>query len=143
MNPNVKESESTTVSGFDIVSDAPLVKLGASDSTDETAEQLKQILARVLDLLGSAPAYLSEFVDKYRQPLVYAGIIFTSVVSVKLTLAMLSAVNEIPLMAPLFELIGIAYTIWFGLRYLLKADGRADFKGEVKTIKDQILGAKK
>jgi hypothetical protein len=70
------------------------------------------------------------------------GLIFGAVVSVKLTLALLDAINDIPLLAPTFELIGLAYTAWFIYRYLWKASTRQELSGDFNALKDQVLGGK-
>lgn len=144
MNPEVKETEyveTTTTPGFTVETEAPLVKV-ESTSTNETTEQLKQIWERVYTFLASLPEYLSEFFGEYKRPLVTLGLIFGAVVSVKLTLALLDAINDIPLLAPTFELIGLAYTAWFVYRYLWKASTRQELSTDFNVLKDQVLGGK-
>jgi hypothetical protein len=67
-------------------------------------------------------------------------LIFGSVVSVKLTLALLSAINEVPLLEPTFELVGLGYSVWFIYRYLLKASNRDELGKEFDKLKSQIVG---
>jgi len=62
------------------------------------------------------------------------------VISVKLTLALLDALDDIPLLAPTFELIGFGYTAWFIYRYLLRASNREELGKEVGELKSQIIG---
>jgi hypothetical protein len=52
----------------------------------------------------------------------------------------LGAINEIPLLAPTFELIGLIYSGWFLYRYLLKASNRQELFQDINSIKDQVLG---
>jgi hypothetical protein len=66
----------------------------------------------------------------------------TSVVAVKVLLAVLDALNDIPLVAPSFELIGIGYSVWFVYRYLLKASSRQELSSEITTLKSQVVGKK-
>lgn len=141
MNPEVKESDyTTTTSDYTVDSEAPLVKV--ETTTDETTEQLKQIWARVYTFLAGLPEYLSEFFGEYKRPLTTLGLIFGSVISVKLLLALLDAIDDIPLLAPTFELIGLAYTAWFIYRYLWKASSREELASDFGTFKDQVLGGK-
>ena len=55
-------------------------------------------------------------------------------------MAVLDALNDIPLVAPTFELIGIGYSVWFVYRYLLKASTRQELTGEISTLKSQVMG---
>jgi len=48
--------------------------------------------------------------------------------------------NDIPLVAPTFELIGIGYSAWFVYRYLLKASTRQELTNEIATLKSQVIG---
>jgi len=146
MNPDVKESEMPTVSAPDFAEPA-LPPSGASDplllppqETSETNEQVKQIVERFKAVLSSLPEYLSDFFSEYKRPLITLGLIFGGVVTVKLTLALLDAVDDIPLLAPTFELIGFGYTAWFVYRYLLRASSRQELAKEVEDLKDQIVG---
>ena len=54
--------------------------------------------------MGNLPDYVSDFFKEYRRPIVTIGLIFAAFISVKLVLALLGAINEIPLLAPTFEL---------------------------------------
>jgi threonine/homoserine/homoserine lactone efflux protein len=68
------------------------------------------------------------------------GLILAGFVTVKVTLAVLEAIGDIPLLAPLLQLIGIAYTAWFVYRYLWKASSRQELVAEIDAIKTQIFG---
>ena len=64
-------------------------------------------------------------------------------VTVKVVLAILDALNDIPLLAPTFELIGIGYSAWFVYRYLLKVETREELGQEIQAITSQVVGSKK
>jgi hypothetical protein len=109
---------------------------------DELNQQFKQVSDRFAKILGGLPDYLSGFFGEYRQPVVTVLLILGALLAVKLTLALLDALDDVPLLAPTFELIGFAYTVWFIYRYLLKASNRQELSGEVQALKDQIIGGK-
>jgi CAAD domains of cyanobacterial aminoacyl-tRNA synthetase len=144
MSPDVKESEfpDTSPSGFapetDLPVEDPLLLPPASES--ETSQQIKQVGDRIYKFLSGLPDYLSDFFGEYRRPIITLGLIFGSIVSVKLTLALLDAINDIPLLAPTFELIGFAYTAWFIYRYLWRASNREELASSFGSLKDQVLG---
>lgn len=156
MNPEVKESESVDTSspGYEVGADTPLLEssnddqvllppstsASASSTADQASEQFRQITARIYTFLASLPEYLSDFFGEYKRPLITLGLIFGSIVSVKLTLAVLDAINDIPLLAPTFELIGFGYTAWFIYRYLWRASNRQELTRDFNAFKDQVLG---
>jgi hypothetical protein len=106
----------------------------------ESQEQWQQYVGVVSNFLGTLPDYVGTFFNKYKQPLVSIGLIVAALVAVKVVLAVLDALNDIPLVAPTFELIGIGYSVWFVYRYLLKASTRQELTGEISTLKSQVMG---
>jgi len=125
--------------------ETPPVATETSDSAasalgDETSRQVKQVWEKVSALLGDLPEYVSEFFKRYRHPIVTVGLIIAAIIAVKLVLALLGAVNDVPLLAPTFELIGLIYSGWFLYRYLLKASNRQELLGDIAAIRDQVLG---
>lgn len=108
--------------------------------TDEATKQVKQVWEKISGLLGDLPDYVSEFFKQYRRPIVTVGLILAAILAVKIVLALLDAVDDIPLLAPSLELIGLFYTGWFLYRYLLKASNRQELLDDISSIRDQILG---
>ncbi|MGV0102881.1 CAAD domain-containing protein [Nostoc sp. DSM 114167] len=107
-----------------------------AQSQDEWLKYGEQIST----FLATLPDYLGSFFNQYKQPLVTVGLIVGSIVAVKVLLAILDALNDIPLVAPTFELIGIGYSAWFVYRYLLKASTRKELTSEITTLKSQVVG---
>ncbi|MBW4672766.1 MAG: CAAD domain-containing protein [Desmonostoc geniculatum HA4340-LM1] len=95
---------------------------------------------QVSSFLATLPEYVGSFFNQYKQPLVTVGLIVGAIVGVKVLLAVLDALNDIPLVAPTFELIGIGYSVWFVYRYLLKASTRKELTSEITTLKSQVVG---
>lgn len=123
----------------------PMVDPNTSESTtealgDEATRQIKQVWEKVSALLGDLPDYVSEFFKRYRRPIVTISLIVAAIVAVKIVLALLDAINDLPLLAPTFELIGLFYTGWFLYRYLLKASNRQELLDDIAAIRDQVLG---
>ena len=108
--------------------------------TADTMEQVKKVTAQVVDKLGDLDKYFGEFFQEYKRPLIALGLFFGLFLSIKLTLAVLEAINDVPVLAPLFELIGLLYSGWFVYRYLLKASNRSELASEMNALKDQVLG---
>jgi len=142
MNPDYKPDDASSAAA------SPAFGASSSGTSDEATsaksdamtDQLQQIWATVSDTLGELPTYVTAFFKEYRRPLITVGLLFAAIVSVKLVLAILGAINEVPLLAPFFEIIGLTYSGWFLYRYLLKASNRQELFEDINSIKDQVLG---
>jgi hypothetical protein len=106
----------------------------------EANEQLKAMLGSATDLLANLPDKLGEFLADYRQLLITLGLLFGSIVTFKLTFALLSALNEIPLVQPTLELVGLGYSAWFIYRFVFKAENRAELSDKYSTVKQKVVG---
>ncbi|MEH2212724.1 CAAD domain-containing protein [Nostoc sp.] len=106
----------------------------------EPESQLQQISRQISQFLEQLPQYLSDFFRDYKQPLITVALILAAIVTARIALTVLAAINDIPLLSPLFELVGISYTSWFVFRYLLKASTRQELADEIQLLKDQFVG---
>ncbi|BAZ15922.1 hypothetical protein NIES4071_77950 [Calothrix sp. NIES-4071] len=113
-----------------------ITKIQPSQSQDEWVKYGEQISS----FLATLPEYAGTIFNRYKQPLTVLGLIVAAIVTLKVVLAVLDALNDIPLLAPTFELIGIGYSGWFIYRYLLKASSRKELTSEITTIKKQVVG---
>ncbi len=139
MEPELKEVEALSTepqTKITLDETGTLVPISSNGQT----EQWREIADKTYTVLASLPEILGRFFTEYRKPLVTVGLIFGSIVSVKLTLALLGAINDVPLLEPTFELIGLAYSVWFVYRYLLKAETRQEFGQEFNKLKQQVIG---
>ncbi|MBW4588701.1 CAAD domain-containing protein [Aetokthonos hydrillicola Thurmond2011] len=108
--------------------------------SSQSQEEWLKYGEQVSSFLSTLPEYLGSLFNQYKQPLVTLGLIVAAVVTVKVVLAVLDALNDIPLVAPTFELIGIGYSVWFVYRYLLKASTRQELTDEIAGLKTQVVG---
>jgi hypothetical protein len=106
-------------------------------STDQPWQEWVQVVS---EFLSKLPDYVGDFFSSYQKPLITVGLLLSGVVTVKVTLAVLDAINDIPLLSPMFELVGIGYTAWFVYRYLLKVETRQELAEEFKALKGQVVG---
>jgi hypothetical protein len=111
-----------------------------SVSVDKPNDQWQQIGEKISILLSDLPEYFSAFFAEYRQPIITIGLIIGGVIGIRLILAILDSVNDIPLLAPSLELIGLFYAAWFVYRYLLKASTRKELTDDFNSLKEQVLG---
>ncbi|MGK7914926.1 MAG: CAAD domain-containing protein [Prochloraceae cyanobacterium] len=96
----------------------------------ESVTQIKQFL------LSTLPNLISE----NQQLLSLSGLILIGVIFTYLTVALLDAINHIPVVAPLLELVGLGYSLWFAWRYLRFASTRKELAAEFESLKQDILG---
>ncbi|MEH2202368.1 CAAD domain-containing protein [Nostoc sp.] len=106
----------------------------------EPESQWQQIGRQVSHFLERLPEYLGNFFKEYKQPIITFALIWAAIVTAKIVLTLLDAINDIPLLSPLLELVGIGYTSWFISRYLLKVSTRQELADEIQSLKNQFLG---
>jgi CAAD domains of cyanobacterial aminoacyl-tRNA synthetase len=146
MNPEVKESDFSAASAPNFAepaprtlnNDEPLILPPADEN--QINQQVQQVVDRAKIFVENMPEYISDFFGEYRRPLTVLALLFGGFVTFKMTLALLDAVDDIPLLAPTFELIGFGYSAWFVYRYLLKASSRQELSAQVDDVKHQIIG---
>jgi hypothetical protein len=109
-------------------------------SSSDTNEQWKETTDKISTFLANLPDYLTEFFGEYRRPIITVSFVIASIIAVKLLLAIIGAINDIPLLSPLFELVGMSYTAWFIYRYALKESTRKELGEGFESLKEQILG---
>ncbi|KAK4742739.1 hypothetical protein SAY87_000740 [Trapa incisa] len=63
-----------------------------------------------------------------------------AIVAVWLSSVVVGAVNSVPLLPKLMELVGLGYTGWFVYRYLLFTSSRKELAADIETIKKKIAG---
>jgi CAAD domains of cyanobacterial aminoacyl-tRNA synthetase len=137
METDLKKAESQVTASLEEA--GSLAPLAAEE--DSTAE-IKAMLGKGVEVISNLDTILGNFFNEYRQLIVSLGLVFGAIVSVKLTLALLSALNEIPLVEPLLELVGLGYTAWFVIRFMLKSEKRQEFYTKFSDTKDSVLGKK-
>lgn len=113
---------------------------GSLQVSTPSSEQWKQAGDRVSAFLADLPEYLTDFFGEYRRPIITISLIVGSLIAVKLLLAILDAINDIPLLSSLFELVGMGYSAWFIYRYIWKAENRQELSSDFNALKQQILG---
>jgi hypothetical protein len=145
MNETIAELDRTKDNELDIPAN-PL-GMNANDSAsitqvypEATTTELPEWMKQVGTILAELPNYLGQLYRENKSLFVTLGGIFAVIVAVKLTLAVLAAINGIPLLAPAFQLIGIGYTAWFVSRYLLHASTREELNSEIDSFKSEIFG---
>ena len=63
-----------------------------------------------------------------------------ALVAVWLSSIVVGAVNSVPLLPKIMELVGLGYTGWFVYRYLLFKSSRKELASEIEDLKKKIAG---
>lgn len=69
--------------------------------------------------------------------IIYGG---GAVVGVWLASTVVGAVNSVPLLPKIMELVGLGYTGWFVYRYLLFKSSRKELASDIEALKKKIAG---
>lgn len=78
-----------------------------SPITTQLEMQGRQIGRNISVFLTQLPDYLSRFFQQYKQQIITVALILAVLIAIRVFLAILAALNDIPLLTPTFELIGI------------------------------------
>jgi valyl-tRNA synthetase len=78
--------------------------------------------------------------QNYRQWIPLGLVILGALVVLRMVSAIASVIDGIPLLAPLYELVGFGYSCWFIYRYLLWSSGRSDLSTRAKSWLFQVFG---
>uniref|UniRef100_A0A7N0UPX3 Cyanobacterial aminoacyl-tRNA synthetase CAAD domain-containing protein n=1 Tax=Kalanchoe fedtschenkoi TaxID=63787 RepID=A0A7N0UPX3_KALFE len=70
--------------------------------------------------------------------LLYGGV---TIVSVWLALAVVEAIDAIPVFPKLMEVVGLGFTVWFTSRYLIFKESRDELATKIAELKLKMLGS--
>ncbi|MEH2076677.1 MAG: CAAD domain-containing protein, partial [Nostoc sp.] len=137
--PLHRESEVQQSKSFDITSTEPITALESSNFDAQPLPQWQQFGSKFSAFLEQIPKYLGNFSTEYQLPIICFATIIAATVAVKLIIAVLDVLNEIPQLNLAFELTGIGYITWFFFRYLLKASTRQELAAQISFIQKEIV----
>ena len=104
--------------------------------TTQSIAKGKWIVTQIFDFIAGLPNYVGSSFNQSKQLITSVGLIIAMVIALKVVLAIMDALDDIPVVAPTLKLIGIGYSIWFVSRYLLKSSNRQElaqkFEGVLK-----------
>lgn len=123
-----------------ITSETALTETQMLPPARETNAQLQQISNSISAFLQQLPTLASRFFEAYKLPIISIGLILAAIVTLRVIFAAIDALNDLPLLSPFFELVGISYAAWFINRYLLKAETRQELAAKIQSLKQEIFG---
>ncbi|MEH1797592.1 MAG: CAAD domain-containing protein, partial [Nostoc sp.] len=140
--PLHRESEIEQSKSFDITSTKPIAGFKSSEINtqpllipeNQPLSKWQQFGGNFSGFLEQLPKYLGSFFAEYQMPIICFTTIITATIAVKIILAVLDVINDIPQLNLFFELTGIGYLIWFVFRYLFKASTRQELAAQISFI---------
>lgn len=131
------EPVKTSATPVEVVIDSP-----TSFPYDSVNQSIQPMKEEILAFLSQLPENLGSFFKEYKRPLTTVGLLIALLITFKILTGLVEIINEIPLIKPTFETVGLGYSAWFIYRYLLKADNRKELSADFNTLKEEILGKK-
>lgn len=105
-----------------------------------SAEDWQRFQQNATVFLRNFSRYATNFFSENKSLLTALGWIVLTLLSLKILLTLVDAINDVPLLPGLLELIGIGYTTWFIYRYMLSASSRQELAQRISQIKEEVLG---
>lgn len=140
MEPNTPEVVETQETATGLNGETAGLITPTTPKSSPTDGAVQEYLSIGTSFLTQIFDILKKVIDTNQKLLVNLLLIFLGIIAVKVTLAIISAINDIPLLAPTFELVGLGYTGWFVYRYLLTNTSRQELGQEFEALKNQVMG---
>lgn len=109
----------------------------AFSPTNQSIQKGQWIFTQIVSFLSQLSENLGSFFGENQQLLSNLALIFGAIIAFRVSLAVIAAINEIPLVAPTFELVGIGYSIWFISRFLLSTSSRQELGQKIQGFLDK------
>jgi glutamyl-tRNA synthetase len=140
-SPMVDVQERSTDAPFNIAMDQPgkLFQLPSSEKQVFPGD-IQESVDQFLRFLVLFPDYINQAFGEYRKPVILVGGLLLAGLTIAVADGVLDRLNTIPLFAPTFELIGLGFSGWFVLRYLLYADTRQELLVDLDEVRGRIIG---
>ncbi|XP_071697621.1 protein CURVATURE THYLAKOID 1A, chloroplastic-like [Rutidosis leptorrhynchoides] len=118
-----------------------------STSIKQVSESKRSTLFRIKASEEASPLDTNELftdlkekwdaVENKSTVIIYGG---GGVVAIWLSSILIGAINSVPLLPKIMELVGLGYTGWFVYRYLLFKSSRKELATDIESIKKKIAG---
>jgi hypothetical protein len=100
----------------------------------EAERQLHQTSQHTSDFLANFPFYLYHFISQNRRAMINTLLALALFITLRLIFAVLDVLDDVPLLSPLLQLVGLGYSLWFMNRHLLKAESRRELLQRIQGV---------
>ncbi|MDE5100736.1 MAG: CAAD domain-containing protein [Trichodesmium sp. St16_bin4-tuft] len=110
--------------------------------TNQTVEveQPNKIKEQFINIFFNFPDYINQLYQQYQGQLKLFGWLALVILTFTFIAVVIEALDGIPILSIIFELIGVIYLVWFVYRYLLKRSNRQELLDKIENIKREIFG---
>ena len=126
MESQTQQPEDNTPKSLEATTALNTVPQSQLSPTAQSIQKGQWIFTQILSFVVQSFNYLGSFFNTYKQLVIGVVLFLAAVVTLRIVLAAMDALNDIPLLAPTFKLVGIGYSVWFVNRYLLKTSTRQE-----------------
>lgn len=109
--------------------------------TGSATESLQTFQAKMTTFLADATTYTTTFFNNNRRLLTTLGWIVLAFLGVRLVFGALDALDDVPLVAPILELIGFVYVVRFVWHHLIRETDRQELLQRLNRAKSEVLGS--
>lgn len=102
-----------------------------------TGESPAEVAAELPEIVKIIREAWDKLDDKYA----VTSLAFATLLALYGSIGLISAIDRLPLLPGLFELIGIGYSGWFAYRYLVFKPDRESLFAKVKNIYSDVIGS--
>lgn len=110
-------------------------------SVSSAFEKVVQVGWGLSTVIGQIPQYWADFWQAYQNPVKLLLGILAGFITLKIVLAILIAINELPLLGSLLELVGLTYGGWFFFRNLVSFVNRQEILAKFQGLKEYVWGS--
>ncbi|USR91421.1 CAAD domain-containing protein [Phormidium yuhuli AB48] len=139
--PNGEQTTSPDQPAAAVESKGGELQISNSPANAGNKDQFDQVKTQVLSVLSDLFGIVGHFFSEYKKPLINVTLVMAALITLYLTLSVIDAVNDIPLLSPVFELVGIGYSGWFVFRFLLTADARKELQNKIANFVNRVTGS--
>ena len=129
-----QEPENKNTSSSEVTMALEPVPQSNFSPVNQSVQKGQWIIGQVATFLTQLPDYLVSLFNRYKQLIISIALFLAAIIAVKIVLAVMSALNDIPLVSLTLELVGIGYSVWFVNRYLLKTSTRQELFQEIEAF---------
>ncbi|MEO1394185.1 MAG: valine--tRNA ligase [Cyanobacteria bacterium J06634_5] len=123
-----------------LVSGARPARSPSQFQVSEEDSTWQQISVAILRFLDQPTSYFDNFFVDYKKPALSLAILLGTGMTYKVLHSMLLAIDDVPGLAGLFQIIGLVYSVQFGTRKFLKGDRRDRVIAEFRELWSEVSG---
>ncbi|XP_020085525.1 protein CURVATURE THYLAKOID 1B, chloroplastic-like [Ananas comosus] len=116
-------------------------RVARNDMAMATEESTAEVVTELPEIGFEVVKSIQDAWDKLEDKYAVASLAVASVIALWGTSGMITAIDKLPVVPGVLELVGIGYTGWFAYRNLVFKPDREALFGKIKSIYSDIIGS--